>query len=889
MPTPRTTYLSDYRPPDYAVESVDLSVDLHDRDTRVKATLRIQRNQALADETAPLILDGRDLHLESVTLNERPLGAGAYSLSDEGLIIPQVPDRFTLETVVTIQPQANKSLEGLYRSGPMFCTQCEAEGFRKITYFPDRPDVMSIFTCTISADRQRFPLLLANGNQVDAGMLPGGRHWATWSDPFKKPAYLFALVAGDLFCLEDQFRTKSGRTVILRIFVEHENRDKCDHAMSALQKAMAWDEARFGLEYDLDIYMIVAVNDFNMGAMENKGLNIFNSKYVLARPETATDTDFWNIDRVIAHEYFHNWTGNRVTLNNWFQLSLKEGLTVFRDQEFSMDLTSRPVKRISDVRTLRSFQFPEDGGPMAHPVRPESYIKMDNFYTVTIYEKGAEVIRMLQTLLGVNGFRKGMDLYFQRHDGQAVTLEQFISAMSDANGAELSQFMLWYSQAGTPKITAKRRYDPETRVYELTLSQSCPPTPDMARKEPMLIPVALGLMDASGRDIPLRLDGETEPGGTIRVLELKEASRTFRFTDIPEPPVPSILRNFSAPVKLDAGYTDKELVFLFAHDSDPFNRWDAGQSLFSRVLKRLVADHLNGRPLRITDDVIQAFRQVLLNRNLDKSFTAMALTLPSESDISILISESAAIDPEAIHHAHRFVTRQIAASLESDFMALFTENQQTGPYALDPVSVGQRRLRHLALSYLGFLDQRDIPAFVLDQYEKAANMTDTVAALTVLSHLECPERETALDRFYRAWSADTLVLDKWFSIQAGAQRPDTLDRVVALTAHPAFSIQNPNKVRALIGAFCGTNPAGFHEPTGRAYRFIADRILELDAFNPMISARMAGVFNHFRKYEPMRQALMRQELERIAASGTLSEHLYEIVSRALGDATRPRP
>ncbi|GBC63440.1 aminopeptidase N [Desulfonema ishimotonii] len=881
METPQVKYLRDYRPPAYWVDTIDLNVELKETDTLVRSTLTVRRNTDEADETTPLILNGRNMELMSAMLDGNPLSEDQYQTDAEHLTISDVPARFTLETTVKIQPQQNTSLEGLYRSGGMFCTQCEAEGFRNITWFPDRPDVMARYSCTIVADRKKYPILLSNGNLTDSGDMDDGRHWVRWEDPFKKPCYLFALVAGDLFCLEDTFRTQSGRDVALRIFVEHENRDKCDYAMQSLRKSMKWDEEAYGREYDLDIYMIVAVNDFNMGAMENKGLNVFNSKYVLAKPETATDADFWNIERVIAHEYFHNWTGNRITLRNWFQLSLKEGLTVFRDQEFSSDMTSRPVKRIADVRVLRAYQFPEDGGPMAHPVRPASYIKMDNFYTVTVYEKGAEVIRMIHRLLGPEGFRKGTDLYFERHDGQAVSIEEFVGAMADANGADFSQFMRWYSQAGTPEVTVKRAYDAENRTYALTFTQKCPPTPDMADKAPMHIPVALGLLGRDGEDMPLQLRGESEPGPTTRVLELRAAEETFEFVNVPEAPVPSILRGFSAPVRLRAGYTDEEQAFLFACDSDEFNRWDAGQNLFAKVMLRLIRDIRVGTAPDLRPDMIESFRQTLRNTDLDKSFIAQALTLPTESELAILMSESGDIDPDAIHAARHFTVRTLAQALKSDFEQVFDENRDAGPYRVEPEAIGRRSLKNLALGYLGKLETPAVSRFIAAQFQKADNMTDEIAALSVLSHMDCEEREPAIARFYERWQSDVLVLDKWFALQAAARLPGTLDKVKALLEHPDFSIKNPNKVRALIGAFCGMNPWRFHDASGAGYEFLADRVIELNAINPQIASRMVAVLNHWKKYDAGRQALMKTQLERIAATPDLSENVYEIVSKAL--------
>ena len=882
MDTPNVKYLKDYRPPAFTVDTVDLTVELKDEDTLVDARLAVRRNPEAEGNGRPFVLDGRELDLTYVAIDGKELSRDAFTLDAEQLTLSGVPDAFTLETRVRIQPQNNAALEGLYKSGDMFCTQCESEGFRRITFFPDRPDVMATYTCTIVGDQQRYPLLLANGNRVAAGELEEGRHWVRWEDPFPKPSYLFALVAGDLFCLSDTFRTMSGREVKLEIYTEHENADKCDHAMEALKKSMRWDEETFGLEYDLDVYMIVAVNDFNMGAMENKGLNVFNAKYVLARPDTATDQDFWNIDRVVAHEYFHNWTGNRVTLRNWFQLSLKEGLTVYRDQEFSSDLTSRPVKRISDVRTLRAYQFPEDAGPMAHPVRPASYIKMDNFYTVTVYEKGSEVVRMIRTLVGKEGFRKGMDLYFERHDGKAVTVEDFVAAMADANGVDLDQFMRWYSQAGTPEIRVRGEYDDQKREFALTLSQHVPPTPDMSEKQPMHIPVAVGLLDAEGRDVPLRLKHESEAAGETRVLDLRKAEQTFVFADVPPDVAPSVLRGFSAPVKRVDEPDDGTLAFLFAHDTDPFNRWDAGQKLFSRMLLQLVADHQAGRELALDEAVVEPFRRTLRDPDLDKSFIAEALTLPTEAELAILMSERGDIDPDAIHGARRFATTRLAERLRSDFEETYRANQETGEYIVDPPSVGRRRLKNLSLAFLGRIADDGAVRRAWDQFDGATNMTDSMAALSVLTHIDRPERDQALERFYERWKDDTLVLDKWFSLQAAAQLPNTLDRVRELLDHPAFSIKNPNKVRALIGAFCGANPWRFHQPSGAGYAFAADRVLEIDAFNPQIAARLVTVFNHWRKYEPARREQMRAQLERIIHHDGLSKHVYEIVSKALG-------
>ena len=874
-------YLSDYRPPPFHVDHLDMTLELEDLDTRVTSFLNLRRHSETAQPETALVLDGRNMDLIAVELDGRPLTADEFRVAEETLTIPDVPDAFTLKTVAVIRPAANTSLEGLYKSGDMFCTQCEAEGFRKITYFIDRPDVMATYTCTLIADRSRYPILLCNGNPVDSGDMEDGRHWVKWDDPFKKPSYLFALVAGDLALVEDTYRTRSGREVSLRIYVEHMNADKCDYALSSLKKAMRWDEEVFGLEYDLDVYMIVAATDFNMGAMENKGLNVFNAKYVLARPETATDIDFWNIDRVVSHEYFHNWTGNRVTLRDWFQLSLKEGLTVFRDQEFTADITSRPVKRISDVKALRTFQFPEDAGPMAHPVRPDSYIEMDNFYTVTIYEKGAEVIRMIHTIIGHENFLKGLALYIQRHDGTGVTIEEFVKAMADAGGTDLEQFMRWYSQAGTPEIRADRTYDPDNQVYTLTLTQHIPATPDQPDKEPMHIPIAAGLLDSKGKELPLQLKGEPEPVGTTRVLNLREWKQGFEFIHVPEEPIPSLPRGFSAPVRLKAGYTDEEQGFLFAHDSDEFIRWDAGQNLFAKVLLQLISGFQQDKEPSLDRSLLDPLKKTLLNPDLDKSFIAHALSLPSESEMAIVMSETGPIDPDAIHQARNFLTRTIAETLQAEFEQVFDENQTPEPYTVDPPTVGRRSLKNLALAYLGKIESPDRIDFLFRQFKEAENMTDTLAALSILSHIDCDQRTRAIEEFHDKWQSDVVVLDKWFSIQAGSQLSGILDRVKALLDHPAFSIKNPNKVRALIGAFCSLNPWRFHQPSGDGYAFLADRVLELNTLNPQIASRLVSAFNHWRKYEPGRKALMKAQLERISQNPDLSKHVYEIVSKAL--------
>ncbi len=873
----KTIYLKDYRPPDYRVETILLELELDMARTRVKSLMTIVCNHDRCSGIHPLVLNGKDLVLKAVRLDGKSLTEHDYKLDTSSLTILPVPDQFTLEIETEINPSANTELSGLYLSGGNFCTQCEAEGFRKITYYLDRPDVLSRFFTTIIADKKKFPVLLSNGNLIDSGDLKDGKHFAKWHDPFPKPAYLFALVAGDLARIRDTITTMSGRTVDLNIFVQHHNRDKCAHAMESLKLAMKWDEETYGREYDLDTFMIVAVDDFNMGAMENKGLNIFNSKYVLARPETATDADYQGIMGVVGHEYFHNWSGDRVTCRDWFQLSLKEGFTVFRDQHFMEDMTSHGVKRISDVNILRAQQFREDAGPMAHPVRPESYVEINNFYTLTVYNKGAEVIRMMRTLLGPEGFRKGTDLYFSRHDGQAVTTDDFVKAMEDANSADLGQFKLWYSQAGTPEITFTRAYDAKGKTYTLTFSQSCPPTPGQPGKKPFHIPVAVGLLNRDGADMSGTLAGEPSAAPGTRVLQLHKSEEIFVFVDVPEEPVPSILRHFSAPVKIKSDLTDAERLFLMAHDSDEFNRWDAGQQLAVRLLLNLVREHLHGKALKLDREFICSFAKTLDSNMEDKAFQAFALTLPAESYLADFMS---VIDPTAIHEARRFMQRTLAAELKETFLAVYYTNQDTGPYRVDQASVGRRSLKNTCLSYLMELDEPGIRKLCMEQYRSAENMTDEITSLATLANADCPERIEALESFYEKWKDDPLVMDKWFSIQALSRLPNTLEAVKTLTKHPAFTIKNPNKVRALLSAF-SVNAVRFHDPGGAGYEFLADQILTLDPLNPQIAARLVSAFTMWKRYEENRKALMKRQLERILNHPKLSKDVHEIVSKSL--------
>ena len=875
-PTPQAIHLRDYTPPGFLIDTVDLDIDIGDERTRVGARLALRRNPAAA--AAPLVLHGDGLDLVSVAVDGRALSTTDYVLDGEHLTIATVPDSFTLETEVVIDPDANTQLMGLYRSKDGYFTQCEAEGFRRITFFIDRPDVMARYTTTIHADQARLPLLLSNGNLDASGDDGAGRHWARWVDPFPKPSYLFAMVAAHLDKIETDFVTASGRTVKLMIFVEPGKLDQSGFALEALQHAMRWDEEVFGLELDLDQYMIVAVGDFNMGAMENKGLNIFNTRYVLASPDTATDTDYMMLDRVVAHEYFHNWTGNRVTCRDWFQLSLKEGLTVFRDQQYGGDRYSHAVQRIQEVRQLRAVQFPEDAGPMAHPIRPDSYIEISNFYTATVYEKGAEVIRMIHTLLGPERFRAGMDLYFERHDGQAVCTEDFVAAMADASGVDLAQFQRWYDQAGTPVLTARGTYNAPARTYTLDFAQSCPPTAGQADKAPFHIPIALGLLGEDGTDLPLRLDGESSAVGTTRVLSLTAASQRFTFVDIDESPVPSLLRGFSAPVNLQFDYDEDDLALLAQFDSDPFNRWEATQRLALGVLLRGIDALRAGRQPVFSDALTAAYARILEDADADPAFAAEALSLPGASYVAEQLDE---VDPDAILHMRTALRRHLAQALEADFADVYLRHEPSGSYSPDPVSAGKRSLRNLALGYLMELETDGIRARTLDQLQSADNMTDAMAALVALANCDCPERTEALDWFYAKWQNEPLVVDKWFGVQATSRLPGTLAAVEQLLAHPAFDVRNPNKVRAVIGAFCHGNHARFHAADGSGYAFAAEKIIALDSMNPQVAARLARAFDRWRKFDAGRQAHARAALERIKAVSGLSKDSFEVVTRAL--------
>jgi aminopeptidase N len=874
---PQPTRLADYRPPDFLIDNVDLVFDLGAAETGVQSHVALRRNPKAGNPRAPLRLDGDELELMALALDGRPLTPSDYRHEPDGaLVVPAVPDSFVLDIETRIAPARNTALSGLYTSGGNFCTQCEPEGFRRITYFLDRPDVMARYSVTIRAEKAGFPVLLSNGNPAGAGDLPGGRHWAKWVDPHPKPSYLFALVAGDLVALEDRFRTRSGREVRLAIWVRRGDENKCGHAMASLKKAMRWDEETFGLEYDLDVFNIVAVSDFNMGAMENKGLNIFNTRYVLAQPASATDTDYQGIEAVIAHEYFHNWTGDRVTCRDWFQLSLKEGLTVFRDQLFSADQGSPAVCRIGNIRTLRAAQFPEDAGPLAHPVQPQSYLRIDNFYTATVYNKGAEVIRMIHTLLGKEGFRRGMDLYIKRHDNEAATIGDFVKAMEEGGGVDLAGFALWYAQAGTPEITIEDRYDPQARAYELSVAQKVPPTPGQPDKKPMPIPLAVGLIGPNGDEMPTRLEGEPQGRAGTRVLVPERERQTFRFVDVPAPPVPSLLRNFSAPVKLQDVPLDR-LKFLAIHDTDPVARWDAGQQVATRMLLDRVAAHRRAMP-PLDADLVAAMRQTLADADRDPAFAVEALVLPSEASLA---DEMTVVAVEAIHAARESARAALGQALAEPLAETYRRLADPGPYQIDGPSIGRRALRNVCLAYLAAGYQASGARLAKAQFDAESSMTDVLAALGVLIDIDCPERAAALKQFYRRWEEDPLVIDKWFALQARSALPRTIEAVRALTTHPAFSRANPNRLRALIGTFAQGNPLHFHAASGAGYAFLADEVLALDKPNPITAARLVQPLGQWRRYDAARQGLMRAALDRILEAPGLSPNTYEMVAKSL--------
>lgn len=880
---PSTIYLSDYRVPEFLIDSTSLSFELGEASSIVRSVLELRRNPESDIQDAPLQLHGTELELISLSIDGRQLSDDEWSQSGEQLTIANVPASFSLRCETRIRPQDNTSLEGLYKSSGMFCTQCEAEGFRKITYYLDRPDVMSVFTVEIIADQSRYPVLLSNGNLVATEQLPDGLHKTVWQDPFPKPAYLFALVAGKLSVVEDQFVTLSGRSVDLKIYVEEKDLDKCDHAMLSLKNAMRWDEEVYGREYDLDIFNIVAVDDFNMGAMENKSLNIFNTSCVLAKPETTTDAGFQRVEGVVAHEYFHNWSGNRVTCRDWFQLSLKEGFTVFRDAEFSSDMGSPTVKRVEDVTLLRTAQFAEDAGPMAHPIRPDSFIEISNFYTVTVYEKGAEVVRMIHTLLGPELFRKGSDLYFERHDGQAVTCEDFVLAMEDASGIDLKQFRNWYSQAGTPRLNISGSYDAQAQTYTLTVKQSCPATPGQAEKAPFHIPLALALIGEAGQ-LPLQLvDAEpnTETAdNTELVLSVRQPEQSFVFSNIQEEPVPSLLRGFSAPVKLDFDYSRDQLLRLMRSDSDGFCRWDASQQLGLAEIKRAITAIAAGQEVCPDVEYINACRELLADTSLDAAMVALMLQLPSEAYLAEIIHP---VDVHGIHQAREALRKVLATALREELSACYSRCESDEEYAANAEQIARRSLKNTALSLLMLLNEEQFTALAIKQFENSGNMTDRLAALTYLVNSESDYKAKALQLFYQQWQHEPLVINQWFQVQAMCRLAGTLETVQGLMSHPAFDIRNPNKVRALIGAFCGQNGVNFHREDGAGYRFLADQVLVLNRSNPQIASRLLVPLTKWRKYLPAAQQLMRAELQRVLAEPELSSDVYEVVSKSLQD------
>ncbi|MEW5287838.1 aminopeptidase N [Erwinia papayae] len=867
-PLPQAKNRHDYRAPDYTITDIDLTFNLDASTTRVTAVSQVSR---LGAAGAELHLDGEDLTLISLEIDGKPWSQ--YQLDGQLLILRELPQTFTLKIVNDIHPDKNTALEGLYKSGEALCTQCEAEGFRHITWYLDRPDILARFTTTIIAEQTLYPYLLSNGNRVDSGQMEDGRHWMKWHDPFPKPCYLFALVAGDFDVLRDSFRTRSGRDVALEIFVDRGNLDRADWAMTSLKNSMKWDEERFGLEYDLDIFMIVAVDFFNMGAMENKGLNIFNSKYVLAKAETATDKDYLGIEAVIGHEYFHNWTGNRVTCRDWFQLSLKEGLTVFRDQEFSSDLGSRAVNRIDNVRKMRGLQFAEDASPMAHPIRPEQVIEMNNFYTLTVYEKGSEVIRMMHTLLGEESFQKGMQLYFERHDGSAATCDDFVQAMEDASDVDLTQFRRWYSQSGTPVITVRDDYNPELKQYSLHVTQSTPPTADQKDKQPLHIPLDIELYDNEGEVIALERNGHP----VHHVLNVTDEFQSFIFDNVPCQPVPSLLREFSAPVRLNYNWSDAQLTFLMRHARNDFSRWDAAQSLLATHIKLNVARSQQGQPLSVPLHVVDAFRAVLLEEKGDPALMAQILSLPGENEIAELFDT---IDPQAIAEVREALMRMLAVELADEWLAVWRAIH-TSAYRVEHDEIGKRTLKNVCLGYLAFGDGALAEKLVTEQFQQADNMTDSLAAMTAAVAAQLPCRVALLEAFDQRWYQDGLVMDKWFTLQATSPAAEALERVRSLLHHRSFNLGNPNRIRSLIGAFASLNPSAFHAADGSGYRFLVEILTDLNTRNPQVASRLIEPLIRFRRYNSDRQKLMRVALEQLKGLDNLSGDLYEKISKAL--------
>lgn len=868
MSQAKTTYLKDYQAPHFKCLELQLDVDIQDAYTEVTARMVCQREAGVSD-TTPLVLDGEALTLVSVKLDDQVLSAESYEVSDEALSIAKVPSDFVLETVVHIDPKDNKTLTGLYQSSGNYCTQCESHGFRRITYFFDRPDVLTHFTTCITADAKRYPQLLSNGNLVDEKQLDDGRRWVKWHDPFPKPCYLFALVAGDFDVAQGTFVTQSGRQVSLRFFVEKGFVDQVPHALSALKLAMAWDERAYGREYDLDLYMVVAVSDFNFGAMENKGLNIFNTKYVLASPQTATDQDYVNVLAVIAHEYFHNWSGNRVTCRDWFQISLKEGLTVFREHGFITDMSSAAVKRIEDATLIRDRQFAEDKGPMSHPVRPQSYIEMNNFYTLTVYHKGSELIRMLSLLLGPQLYRKATDLYFSRHDGQAVTTDDFVTAMEDASNMDLTQFRLWYDHCSTPQITAKGIYDQQAKTYTLTLTQSLPSDPSVV----LHVPVLMGLVSPSGHACVLHQSQNKSEGVQECLLHLTEKQQTFCFYDLLEAPVPSLLRGFSSPVRLAMDLSDDDLYTLFLYDVDPFKRWDAGQQLAAAAIFSYGSDAFDGKAKRLAE----AFEHLLGENHDDLQFLATLLSLPTEA---FLVQQHTPCDLDLVVSGRLALTQYIGSTLRAQWQAQYHAYTSLEPYEPDLAAISRRAFRCVCLHYLMADPDESVVGMCYQQFANSDNLTDRMAALSALVHHDCPEREQALEAFYLQGEGQPLVRDRWFQLQAQSRVPDVVTQVRALLEHEDFHWQNPNRVRSLVGGFTVQNLPAFHHASGEGYALLVDVVTILDAINPQTASRMVEPLTHWKQYDKKRADLMKQALEKLVQKD-LSKGVYEVVSRSL--------
>lgn len=861
---PSTIFLKDYQPTPYGIDHVAMDFILEEKGTTVTTVMQVYRREGVSAD-APLRLDGEELSLQSVEIDSKALPDSQYSVDDNALTIRDVPASFTLKTVVRIKPQENTELSGLYLSSGNYCTQCEPHGFRRITYFYDRPDVMTRFTTTMTGDKSQYPAMLANGNCIEEKTLDNGQHWVKWEDPSLKPAYLFALVAGDFDVLRDHFVTMSGREVALVFYVDKGYLDQASYAMGALQRSMKWDEETFGREYDLDIYMVVAVGDFNMGAMENKGLNVFNTKYVLAKAEMATDNDYVNIERVIGHEYFHNWTGNRVTCRDWFQITLKEGLTVLREQLFSADMTSVPVIRIKTANMMRTVQFAQDAGPMSHPIRPDSYIEINNFYTVTVYEKGSEVIRMMRTYVGEATFRQAMDLYFERHDGSAVTTEDFVAAISDASGKDLSQFCRWYSQGGTPELTVTGHYHEANKEFHLTVKQYCKATPDQPNKACFQLPLLVGLIGANG------------PLTETRLLDVTKQEETFVFENVIEKPVPSLLRDFSAPVKLHYAYTNDELLQLLSHDTDAFSRWDAGQRYMLNEILRLAKCSRENADMVCDAALADTFTRLVSDESQDPQLLAMMLTLPSEG---YCLEEMEEAHVESVHLARVFLKTALATVAETELQSRYMAAHVAKPYVYDGEQMGRRCIQNVALSYLCLLESGPYRLQAVAQFEQSNNMTDTMGALCALNDIACDERETMSHAFKECWANEPLVIDKWLSLQASSALPDTLSRVKAIMDSTYFDLLNPNKVRALLGAF-GGNLLHFHAADGSGYALLADQVLALDQHNKLTAARLCAPLTQWKKQDELRQGLMKAQLQRMLDATGLSKDVFEIVSKSL--------